>query len=516
LDTQLEHTVTRDSEVLLEVRAGGKRFDGVHALRGVSLKIRRGSVHALVGENGAGKSTLGKVLSGVVRLDTGELLVDGKTTRHASPRAALRAGVAALSQEIALAPSLSVIDNVFLGSEVQRLGVVRSRELAARFDALTEETGFALSPHRKVSTLPLADQQKVELLRAIARRARVIVMDEPTAPLTLNEAQLLHRVVKRLQARGITIVYISHFLAEVLELADTVSVLRDGQLVSSRPAAEETSRTLIHGMLGRESTLEFPARTYTKGGRVRLSVRGLCTKAGLSDINLDVHAGEIVGLAGLIGSGRTELVRAIFGADKRASGQIEVDGEVVNPRSPREAIRAGMALLPESRKTQGLVMPLSTVSNISLSHMDDVARGGVVDGAAERATVRELMARLDVRAARPGAPVSSLSGGNQQKALFAKWLFRKPKVLIADEPTRGVDVGAKYAIYQVLRSLTDENMAVLIVSSELEEVMGLSDRVLAMRAGRLVAEFDGARVTQAEILSAAFGAKPESNAKGEA
>lgn len=491
-------------DIIVAVKGAIKRFGGVTALKSVHVQVRRGEVHALVGENGAGKSTLGKVLAGVCRLDEGDLLLNGQVVRFKSPRDALRGGIALLEQEISLAPSLSIMDNVFLGSEVHTAGVVHTKELRRRFHLLAEETGFHMDPDQMVADLPIADQQKVEILRSIARRADVIVMDEPTAPLTIDEARRLRALVKALRDKGTTIIYVSHFLDEILELADSVSILRDGQLIRSGPAKNETAETLVSGMLGRSSTLMYPPRNATNDGKVVLSVRGLCTSALLQDIDLDVRAGEIVGLAGLVGSGRSEIARAVFGRDRRSAGDVLIDGRPVAPNTTA-AIEAGIAFLPESRKTEGLLMGRSIRENISLAYLNDVATAGIVDRKRERTAVDALMKKLDIRASSANAPISSLSGGNQQKALFAKWLFRGPRLLIADEPTRGVDVGAKHGIYALIRALAAEGMAVLLISSELEEVIGLSDRVLAMRSGRIVAEFEAETVTQEQILAAAFG-----------
>jgi ABC-type sugar transport system ATPase subunit len=497
-----------NGDIIVAVKGAVKRFGGVTALKGVDVQVKRGEVHALVGENGAGKSTLGKVLAGVCRLDEGNLLLNGQIVRFKSPRDALRGGIALLEQEISLAPSLSIMDNVFLGSEVHTAGIVHNKELRRRFHLLTAETGFLMDPDQKVSDLPIADQQKVEILRSIARRADVIVMDEPTAPLTIDEARRLRALVKALRDKGTTIIYVSHFLDEVLELADSVSILRDGQLIRSGPAALETTETLVSGMLGRLSDLKYPPKNTIDHGKIVLSVRGLCTPALLQDINLDVRAGEIVGLAGLVGSGRSEIARAIFGRDKRSSGEVRIDGQLVASQTAA-AIDAGIAFLPESRKTEGLLMGRSIRENISLTYLRDVATAGVVGRKRERSAVDALMKKLDIRAPNAEAPISSLSGGNQQKALFAKWLFRGPKLLIADEPTRGVDVGAKHGIYALIRDLAAQGMAVLLISSELEEVIGLSDRVLAMRSGQIVAEFGAETVTQEQILAAAFGTAAE-------
>ncbi len=494
----------RDAHV--ELKAVGKRFGGVQALEAIDLTIERGSIHALVGENGAGKSTLGKIVAGVHSPDDGEIWIDGRKVEYRSPRDALDDGVTMIAQEPTLVPARSVLENVFLGIEPSRGGIADERKMRRRFDDLAAEIGFALSPTAAAGSLRVADQQKVEILRSLARSARLIVMDEPTAALTADEAERLFGIVRRLRERGTTIVYVSHFLTEVLALVEVVTVLRDGRLVRTAPAERETPATLVSAMLGRSMELTFPDKEPPPpDAPVVLSVRGLSRPGVVDDVSFDIRAGEILGLAGLIGSGRSEVARAIFGAD-RASGDVLLDGRAVNVRSPRDAIDAGIAMLPEDRKHQGLLMQRSIVENVSLPHLSTVSAGGVLAGGRERRTVADLLKRLDVRAKGPGARVATLSGGNQQKVLFGKWLFRRPQVLLADEPTKGVDVGAKRSIYDLIRSLAKEGMAVLLISSEHEEVLGLAHRVVVMRGGRVVAELDEDSMTEDAVMRAAFAA----------
>jgi simple sugar transport system ATP-binding protein/ribose transport system ATP-binding protein len=491
-----------------ELRGISKRFGGVHALSDVDLAIARQSIHALVGENGAGKSTLGKILAGVYRPDDGDLVVDGRSVAYRSPRDALLDGITIITQEPTLVPHRSVLENVFLGVESGNAGVVDTRRIGRRFAALVEDTGIDLPARRTARSLRVADQQKVEILRAIVRNARLIVMDEPTSALTTDESERLFELVRRLQHRGTTIVYVSHFLAEVLELADAVTVLRDGRVVRTAAAAEETPTKLVSAMLGRSVELTFPDKDPPPADApVVLSVRGLSRPPALNDVSFDVRAGEIVGLAGLIGSGRSEVARAIFGADPLEAGSIEVDGRPLRARAPHRAIRRGVVMLPEDRKTQGLLMLRSVLDNVTLPHLDRVSTAGVVRPRAERRRAGELIAGLAVRARSPKARVSTLSGGNQQKVLFARWLFETPKVFIADEPTRGVDVGAKLAIYDLIHSLAKRGIGVLLISSEHEEVLALAHRVLVMRAGRVVAELDEATMSEDAVLHAAFAAE---------
>jgi rhamnose transport system ATP-binding protein len=495
----------RDEHVAL--RGVAKRFGGVQALAGIDLTIERGSIHALVGENGAGKSTLGKILAGVYRPDEGELWVDGRRIEYRSPRAALADGITMIVQEPTLVPHRSVLENIFLGVEDGAVGMVSERGDLRRYAALVRDTGIELPPRKLARSLRVADQQKVEILRAIARDAKILVMDEPTSALTTDESEKLFELVRQLRARGTTIVYVSHLLTEVLELADMVTVLRDGRLVHTSPAAGETPDRLVSAMLGRTIDLTFPDKAFPPGDApVVLSVRDLSRPPAVRDVSFEIRAGEILGLAGLIGSGRSEVARAIFGADRLKDGVVEIDGAAARVRSPRQAIRKGIVMLPEDRKSQGLLMLRSIVDNVTLPHLGEVSKVGLMPLRAERRRASELMRRVDVRARSSGAMLNTLSGGNQQKVLFAKWLFRRPRVFIADEPTRGVDVGAKRAIYELINSLAAEGIAVLLISSEHEEILGLAHRVLVMRAGTIVAEFDHETMSEDAVLHAAFAA----------
>lgn len=509
---------------ILEVDGLHKHFGGIHAVRGVTLQIERGTIHGLVGENGAGKSTLGKMIAGLFQPDDGKIRMEGEQAHFRAPRDALRAGIAIITQELAVVPARSVMENVFLGVENARVGLVVNRDLRRRYEGLAELTGFAIHPDKKVGELRLAQQIRVEIMRALARDARLIVLDEVTAALTIDEAERLFKVVRALRERGTTVIYISHFLDEVLRLADVVSVLRDGSLVKTNRAAAETSRSLVAAMLGRSLELVFPdKKPPAADAPTVLELAGITRRGVVEDASLAVRAGEIVGIAGLIGSGRTELARAAFGADSLDDGVVRVLGKPVAIRRPRDAIKAGIAMVPEARKEHGLMMRRSIVENVTLPHLASLSAGGIVRSRGELARVAELTRRLDVRASHLKAPVELLSGGNQQKVLFAKWLFRPPRVLIADEPTRGVDVGAKQQIYELIASLAAEGLGILLISSELEEVLGLSHRVLVMRDGRIVAEFDGAAVKEEEVMEAAFGegrdegprSRPQDSAPGE-
>jgi ABC-type sugar transport system ATPase subunit len=481
-----------------------KHFGGVQALRGVSLQVRRGSVHALVGENGAGKSTLGKIVAGVLLADDGQVVLTGEPVAFTSPRDALEHKVAAIAQEPSIVPQLSVAENVLLGAEPARGSVIRRRRLKREYAELARSAGFDLRGDRLAGSLGTADQQQIEILRALSRDAQLIVMDEPSAALGAHESAALHETIRRLVASGKTIIFISHFLNEVLSLADTVTVLRDGTIVKTAPTASETEATLIEAMLGRPLTSTFPPKVRAPDDAPAvLTVRGL-RAPGVAEATFELHAGEILGLAGLVGAGRTELVRAIFGAAPIEAGDaVLADGRRLG-RSPRRSIDAGVAMIPESRKDQGLIFGRSSIENVTLPRLPSLSPLGVVRRRAERKTAQAALERSGVRGASFRAPVDVLSGGNQQKVLFARMILCGPRVVFADEPARGVDVGAKRVIYDFLAELAADGIGIVLVSSELEEVVGLAHRVLVMRQGRIVEELRGDAIAEDRILAAAF------------
>jgi ABC-type sugar transport system ATPase subunit len=483
--------------MLVEARGLTKRFGGAQALAGVDLSLAEGEVHCLVGENGAGKSTLGKIVAGVVRPDGGTLAVDGRRADYRSPRDALADGITMVEQELALAGAMTVADNVVLG-----LRGLRHRRRFVR--QLIDSYDLELEPEMVVERLSVADQQKVEILRALARRARVIVMDEPTARLAQPEAQNLLRIIRRLAAAGTTVVYVSHFLEEILSVGDRITVLRNGSVVARSAASDQTADGLVTAMLGRQASLSFPPKRMAPSATAPvLAVRDL-VGSGVHDVSFAVRPGEILGLAGLVGSGRTEVARLIFGADARSAGAIELDGRVLPPGSIAAAIDRGVAYVPESRKDLGLFLQRSNQENITLAHLRRVCRLGMVQRRCERREAEDGLRRLGVTPAEPQLRTGALSGGNQQKVMFAKWLWQPPKLLIADEPTRGVDVGAKFAIYDLLVRLAAQGTAIVVISSELEEVVGLAHRVVVMARGRPVATLEGEDVTEDNILHAAF------------
>jgi ABC-type sugar transport system ATPase subunit len=502
--------------VHVELRDISKSFGGTRALEGVSLTIGRGSIHALVGENGAGKSTLGKIIAGAHSPDSGQLLLAGEPVRFHSPRDAIARGVILIAQELAILGSLTVAQNVFLGVEPSQAGFQNRRELRRKYNELAASVGFELDGDANAGALRTADKQKVEILRALCRNAQLIVMDEPAAALGGQDVESLHAVIRQLARNGTTVVLVSHFLGEVLELADEVTILRDGHLIQTVPAAGQTEETLMAAMLGRSLDSTFPPkRLAAADAPVVLSVRDLAAP-GVNGVSFDLRAGEILGLAGLVGAGRTEVARAIYRANRVHSGSVRIltetggsgaegSGGSAVTGTPRSAMRAGIAMIPESRKEQGLLPGRPVKENVSLSTLAQISVAGMVQPGAERRTVREVLTRVDARGGGLGVPVSSLSGGNQQKLLFARSLLRHPKVLIADEPTRGVDVGAKRAIYELLATLTVGGLGVVLISSDVEEILGLAHRVLVMRGGRVAAELTGQDVTEAAILGAAFG-----------
>ena len=500
------------STPFIEVKAVSKQFGAVQALNNIDVTVKQGDIHALVGENGAGKSTLGKIISGIIKPDSGELRVSGRAVQYANPRAALEDGITTITQEISLLGKQNVWQNVMLGQEQATFGFLKKKTMLAAYEGLLELTGFDIDPYLKVEGLHLAEQKKVEVLQAIARDAQLIIMDEPTAMLSDEETEKFLAIVRQLQSMGRTIIYVSHFLEEVLAIADTVTVMRNGEIIRTGPTRDETTDSLVEGMLGKPMAQMYPQKVFPKkDAPIVLKVEHLKSDV-FDDLKLEVKAGEIVGLAGLVGSGRSRLVRTLFGAEPIKSFNIKVTGHPVTIRTTADAIRAGIFMLPESRKEQGLSLKQSIHHNLSLAQLGEFSfAGGVLKSGLERKRVSEVMKALSISPALPRNKVSSLSGGNQQKTLFGKWLFENPKLFIIDEPTRGIDVGAKQAIYELVSNLAKEGMAILMVSSEIEEILGLSHRVLVMRLGKIVAEIDAQSdsFNETDIMRAAFGTSQE-------
>jgi len=488
----------------LVVAGVSKRYGGIPALSDVSLTIEPGRVHALIGENGAGKSTLGKIISGVIAPDEGTLTLGGRPLTLRSPREALSHGIITIAQELAIVPGLTVAENVYLGSEVATAGFVRRRAMRRQFRELAHRVGFELSPDIRAGSLSTADQQKVEIMRALSRNASVVVMDEPSAALSSNETKALHDIIRSLTRKGSAVVLISHFLSEVLSLSDTITTLRDGRLIRTVDAAGATEDSLIEGMLGRSLSSAFPDKVLAPADApIVLEVEHLSAPS-VVDCSFTLRRGEILGISGLVGAGRSELARAIFRDARVSSGDVRLGGTELAGHSPHRSIGRGLALIPESRKEMGLMMSRSVRENISLSRLDLVSRLGWIAPIRERRTVSQLMKKTTVKAASMALPAMMLSGGNQQKLLFARSLMCSPMVLIADEPTRGVDVGSKRAIYDLLVEMAQEGMGIIVISSELEEVLGLAHRTLVMRHGRFTADLSGDDMNEQTVLAAAF------------
>ncbi len=488
-----------------------KPFSGrkVEAVRGVSLDIPEGSIVGLVGENGAGKSTLARVIAGVFAPDDGVLEIAGQVRHLKDPHDGLKAGVSLMAQEIALVPGATVEENVLLGSLPRRGPFLDRTEMRRRYLELAALTQFDINPAVRVSRLRVADQQKVEIMRALSQDARLVVMDEPSAALTADEVERLHHSIREMRRRGTAVLIVSHFLEEVLELTSRVAIMRDGELVREGPTSDETVETLVAAMVGRALAVDYHEKKEQATGPVCLSVRGLTRPGVLTDVSFDVRRGEILGLAGLIGAGRSEIARCIYGADERSAGEVTVDGAAANASHPAEAIAKGIFMVPESRKEQGLVPESSISDNLTLSTLWKYSRGGWLDRRAVDARASELAGEVDLRFQTVRQHVASLSGGNQQKILFGRAREVGPKVLIVDEPTRGVDIAAKRAIHAKLVELAAEGMAILFISSEIEEILGVCSRLLVIHRGQVHAEFR-APYRQEDVIAAFFGQRVSS------
>ncbi|MFF7330158.1 sugar ABC transporter ATP-binding protein [Streptomyces sp. NPDC090306] len=482
-----------------------KSFGAVRALRDVSLELFPGEVHALAGENGAGKSTLIKTLAGVHRPDAGQVLLDGEPVVFHGPGDARDAGIAVIYQEPTLFPDLSIAENIFMGRQPRRaLGRIDHGATRDATAALMTRLGVDLDPDRPARGLSIADQQIVEIAKALSFDARVLIMDEPTAALTGSEVARLFGVVRTLRDQGAAVLFISHRLEEIFQICRKVTTLRDGAWIASEPVAGMTEDDLVRRMVGRDLDELYP-KTDTERGEVALSVRRLTREGVFTDVSFEVRHGEIVGLAGLVGAGRTEVARAVFGVDRWDAGEVEVDGTALTNGAPSVAMAAGLALVPEDRRAQGLVMGMSIERNIGLTGLRSTARGGLMNRGAERSRSLDWAVRLQVKYARIADSVSTLSGGNQQKVVLAKWLATGPRVLIVDEPTRGIDVGTKAEVHRLLGELAADGVAVLMISSDLPEILGMADRVLVMHEGRLTAEIPRNEATEETVMAAATG-----------
>lgn len=493
------------SEVLLRVRDASKRFGGVLALDRASLLVHTHEVVGLLGENGAGKSTLVKTLAGLHPLDSGSIELGGRPFRQGNARLAREQGVAVIYQEPSLFPDLTLAENVFVGRQPKEGGRVAWAQMRERTATLFADLGVDLDPGRLARGLSIADQQMVEIVKALSLDARLIIMDEPSAALTNAEVERLLAVARRLRDQGRGVIYISHRLEEVFEVCDSVTVMRDGATVASAPIAEVDTGQIVKWMVGREITEMFP-KTPAQIGEAILKVEGLSSRGQFEDITFEVRTGEVVALAGLVGSGRSEVVRAIFGIDPVDGGTITMAGTVLRRHTPAKAMAAGISLVPEDRRQQGLFMPGSIAHNTAITVLRRLRRAGFVRIASERALAAKWATTLRLRYANINDPVERLSGGNQQKVVLSKWLATNPRLLIVDEPTRGIDVGTKAEVHRLLSEQASEGMAILMVSSDLPEVLGMADRVLVMREGRLVDVIDRSEATQERVMTAAAGA----------
>jgi len=490
---------------LVELRGVAKSYGGVHALADVSFAIDPGTVHALVGENGAGKSTLVKILTGVVHPDDGQVLVDGEPQRIGDPQTAHRLGIVAMYQEPTVFQDLTVAENVFAGRHPRGpLRTVDWSGMNAEAGRILGDLGVDFGPDTPVRGLAVADRQLLEIAKALSSSARLLIMDEPTAALSPHEVENLFATVRRLRERGVAVVFVSHRLEEVSDIADTVTVLRDGRHIATRPAGELSHAEIVRLMVGRSLDALFP-KEEAEIGDVVLSAAGLTRRGVFSNVSFELRRGEIVGLAGFVGSGRTEVARSIFGVDRLDGGRLEIDGRPFRPRSPRAALRRGLAYLPEDRLQLGLVQSMSVAHNASMAVLPELTPIGFLQPWRERSLARRFMEQLRIKATSPAQVVRSLSGGNQQKVVLAKWLAAEPRILILDEPTHGVDVGTKADVHRAISRLAAQGLAILLISSELPEVLAMSDRVLVMREGLLVAELPRAEATQERIIHAAAG-----------
>lgn len=502
----------QDGDTILEARGIAKSFPGVRALDGVDVTVRRGRLNALLGENGAGKSTLMNILAGVFPPDAGEILLDGRPVSFLNPRAAQNAGISIIFQELNLVPELSVAENIFLGREPRgRLGLIDFRAMQREAAALLRQLELAVDPWTPVGRLRVGTQQVVEIAKALSLRSRIIIMDEPTSAITEQEVKVLFRLIGQLKQRGVGIIYITHKLDELPQIADEITILRDGRLIRSDRFAAVTHEEIIRLMVGRDLAELFPKSNAAVGDDV-LAVRGVSLRSAeraddfaVRDVSFAVRRGEVIGLFGLMGAGRTELLQTIFGLHPQTSnGEIVVAGRPVTIRSPQEAIRAGLALAPEDRKAEGLVLAMSVAENASLSALDKTSRWGFLRPRRERELVGKYVDRLGVKTPSLQQCVRNLSGGNQQKVVLAKWLSTNPCVLLLDEPTRGIDIHAKKEVYALIDELARGGLGIVMVSSELPEILAIADRILVMAEGRITSEFQRGEATEEAILKAAL------------
>ena len=494
---------TANPEPHVQIRDLSKAFAGVQALASVRFEVRPGEVHAVVGENGAGKSTLMKVLAGIYQRDSGDIIFDGRPVEIPSPRAAQALGIQIIHQELNLMNHLTAAQNMFIGREPRgRFGLfLDEKRLNAQAAAIFERMHLTLDPRTPVGELTVARQQMVEIAKALSFDSRLLIMDEPTAALNNAEIAELFRIIRKLKAQGVGVVYISHKMDELKQISDRVTVMRDGQYIATLPTDETPLETIIAMMVGRKLSTTYDAPPDTSANPVVMEVRGLARGKEIRDVSFDLRRGEILGIAGLVGSGRTELARCLFGADVKTAGTVVLDGKPVNIDKPRDAIAAGIGLVPEDRKQQALFLDLAVRENLSITALGRLLRLGFVRADAESALVERYRTALNIRMAGAEQKAKNLSGGNQQKVVLARWLALGPRILIVDEPTRGIDVGAKAEVHQLLHEMAMNGIAILAISSELPEVLAISDRILTMRGGRISGEVSKADATEQKLMS---------------
>ena len=496
-----------DKEVILSVSDLSKAFPGVKALNKVSFDVRAGEIHAVVGENGAGKSTLMKILAGIYLPDEGRIVLEGTQVRFDNPLKALTHGISLINQELNIADNITVAENVFMGSELGRLGFTRKDEMRRRTREVLDLLDAPFDPGTRAGILSIAEKQQIEIARALVHNSRIIIMDEPTAALSENETGKLFELVLSLRAKGIAIVYISHRINEILRLADRVTVLRDGSYIGTLEGERIESEQIVKMMVGRSLTDFYQHEVATERTEGFLKVENFADGKKVNGVSFEAAAGEILAIAGLVGSGRTEFARLVFGADRKSSGRLTLDGRVIEVASPSDAIRQGIAYVPEDRKAQGLFLQMSSHENITMNVIAKTSVAGFLGAASNERITAEAIQRFDIKLSSPRSLALSLSGGNQQKLLLARWLQIMPKVLLLDEPTRGVDVGAKSEIYKLMGEIAKQHVAVILISSELPEVVGVAQRVLVMREGRIVADLKGTDINQETIIAYATGVR---------
>jgi len=493
---------------ILQIEHLSKSFPGVKALDDVNLEVRQGEIHVVMGENGAGKSTLMKILAGVYHADSGRIMLNNKEVHITNPLDAINHGINLIYQELSVAPNITVSENIFLGGEKSRFGIVDRPMMNRISKEILDTLGATFSPDTQAGNLSIAEQQQIEIARALNHKSQILIMDEPTAALSDRETDRLFEVVLSLRDQGIAVIYISHRMNEVIRIADRVTILRDGQYVGTLDKEEINPNTIVTMMVGRSLEDFYKHKTNTDIRPGTFVVENITDGKLINTSSFSVGAGEILGLAGLVGAGRTEMSRLIFGIDKKKTGRIYLDGEELFIHSPGDAIKYGLGFVPEDRKLQGLFLQMSVGNNISMNVLDNLSHIGLLKSSASERFAKEPMQNLNIRAASTSVSVESLSGGNQQKVLLARWLAIKPKVLILDEPTRGVDVGAKSEIYKIMGELASQGVAIIFISSELPEIVGIAQRVLIMREGNIVSEIDNkAEISQENIMYYATGAK---------